>query len=63
MKKRRFQMLLRPEEFEILNAKAKARGFTSKGEYIRHILFVELTLADKIDELYQKIIQDGRPHH
>jgi hypothetical protein len=58
MEKRRFQILFDPEQIKELDKKARASGFHHKSDYIKFILFMELSLSEKINAIYNKIIKN-----
>ena len=50
-------MLLTEEQDKILKEKARQSGFCYKSEYVRFVLFMHLTLADKVNEIYKKVVE------
>ena len=44
-----------PEQEKILEAKANAAGFRNKSEFVRFLLFMTQTTAEKIDALFEKL--------
>ena len=58
--KKRFEILLTSEQEKILDAKAKSYGFHHKGEYIRFIIFIELSIVDKINAMYDKVVKNAK---
>lgn len=60
MARKRFEMLLTYEQDQLLEEKTIAAGFFNKSEYVRYILFMNLHLADKIDAIYNKVVQDAK---
>lgn len=61
MKNVRFEMQLTPEQHRLLEFKSKAAGFSHKSEYIRFVLFMEISIAEKIDEILKRL-KDDRGH-
>jgi len=53
-----FKIRLTPEQYKILEARARAAGFCHKSEYARSLLFLELTAMEKIDKIYRKVIEN-----
>ncbi|MFH1209945.1 MAG: hypothetical protein V1663_04105 [archaeon] len=60
MKIRKIQILFDEEQYKMLVEKTRETGFLSKCEYIRYILFVNMSFKDKIDQIYDKIIKDDK---
>lgn len=60
MKRKQFLLLLTEDQEKILEAKAKASGFFHKSEYIRFVLFVELSVMDKINVMYEKVMKNAK---
>ena len=58
--KKRFEMVLTAEQDKILEAKARSAGFFHKSEFVRFTLFMEMSLADKINAIYKKIIGEKK---
>ncbi len=44
----------------ILEAKAKAAGFYHKSEYIRFVLFMQISVSEKIDAIYKEVVKDAK---
>ena len=44
-----------PEQDKILDAKANAAGFRNKSEFVRSMIFMSQTTAEKIDALFEKL--------
>ena len=59
-KRRIFNIKLTESELNILEAKARAAGFSTKSEFVRFVLFVEITFLDKIDRIYRLINNDAK---
>ncbi|HLC73891.1 MAG TPA: hypothetical protein VJH20_04625 [Candidatus Nanoarchaeia archaeon] len=58
--KKRFEILLTEEQDKLLEEKAKKVGFLHKSEYMRFILFVDLSFIEKINEIYDKLIKNAK---
>ena len=50
----RYHLKLTQEQYSILKAKARAKGFHHTSEYIRYTLFMDTT-NEKINTLYEKL--------
>ena len=57
--KKRFEILLTEEQDKILEQKARAAGFFHKSEYVRFVLFMEISIAEKINKIYNKLIKNA----
>lgn len=55
---KKYTLRLTPEECKILDARARSLGFSYRAEYVRFILLMERTMAEKIEAIYQKIIEN-----
>jgi len=53
----KFTIRLTPEQIKILEAKANQAGFNNKSEYIRSILFLSHGFFEKIDAIYNKVVE------
>jgi hypothetical protein len=49
-----------PEQYLVLEAKMRSSGFWKKSDYIRSVLFKNLSVEDKISKIYDKVLEDGR---
>ena len=58
MEKRRFQILLDTDQIKQIESKAKSSGFYHKSDYIRFVLFMELSIREKINAIYKKLIEN-----
>ena len=58
MEKKRFQILLDTDQIKQLESKAKLSGFYHKSDYIRFVLFMELSIREKINAIYKKLIEN-----
>jgi hypothetical protein len=57
--KKRFEIILTSEQEKQLENKAKQFGFSHKSEYIRFLLFMETSVIDKINAIYEKVVNNG----
>lgn len=48
------------EQDQVLQAKARAAGFMQISDYVRYTLFMSMPLKEKIDQIHEKVISDGR---
>ena len=55
--RKRLQIFFTEKEYQTLEANARNSGFAIKGEYIRYILFTDLSIKNKIDEIYKKVMK------
>jgi hypothetical protein len=46
------------EQENILLAKAKSAGFRKKSEYVRYVLFMSLSVEEKINKIFEKVCKD-----
>jgi len=53
-----FHILLTPEQDKILEAKARSAGFYHKSEYVRFVLFMQMSVSEKIDAIYKEVVKD-----
>ncbi len=60
MKTKRFELLLTEDQLNELEGKTRKVGFSSKSEYIRFILFHDTLVKEKIDRVYQKVVENER---
>jgi len=58
MKLKKFEIMLTEEQDKMLGEKARKSGFCYKSEYIRYIIFVDMSVKEKIDQIYNKIIKE-----
>ena len=58
--KRRFEILLTEEQNKLLEDKTKKAGFLHKSEYMRFILFVDVSFVEKINEIHNKLIKNAK---
>jgi len=50
---------LTPNQEQILIAKARSAGFLQKSDYIRFVLFMSMTVEEKINKMYDKVCENG----
>ena len=55
---KKYTLRLTPEECKILDARARSLGFAHRAEYVRFMMLMELTVTEKIDALYRKMIKN-----
>ena len=55
-----FHILLTPEQDKILEAKARSAGFYHKSEYVRFVLFMQMSVSEKIDTIYKEVVKDAK---
>ncbi len=60
MKTKALVVRLTPEQDQILLAKARANGFLQLSDYVRFVLFMKMPIEEKIDKIFQKVVEDGR---
>ncbi|HLC77510.1 MAG TPA: hypothetical protein VJH92_00100 [Candidatus Nanoarchaeia archaeon] len=53
--KKRYELLLTEEQERKLDQRAEALGFAKKSDYIRFMVFMELSFIEKIDQIHKKI--------
>ena len=53
--KKRYELLLSEEQERKLSERADALGFAKKSDYIRFMIFMELSFVEKIDQIHKKI--------
>jgi len=56
--KKLYNILLTQEQDRMLKEKASASGFYHTSEYIRFMLFTEASLAEKVDAIYTKVVEN-----
>ncbi|MFH1848858.1 MAG: hypothetical protein ABH879_01595 [archaeon] len=59
MKKLRLGTRLTPDQNQILIAKARAAGYTKTADYVRSVLFMSMTVEEKINKIYERVCKDG----
>jgi metal-responsive CopG/Arc/MetJ family transcriptional regulator len=47
------------KQLELVEATAKANGFSNKSEYIRSILFHYIPISEKVDMIYAQVCKNG----
>lgn len=53
--KKRYELLLTEEQEKRLQDRAEALGFSKKSDYIRFMVFMELSFLEKIDQIHKKV--------
>jgi hypothetical protein len=53
--KKRYEFLLTPEQERRLQERADALGFSKKSDYIRFMVFMELSFVEKINQIHRKV--------
>lgn len=53
--KKRYELLLTEEQELKLKERAEALGFSKKSDYIRFIVFMELSFMEKIDQIHKEV--------
>ena len=48
------------DQRNILEAKARASGFTSMAEYARSVIFRPISTEEKINKIYEKVCKNGK---
>ncbi|OVE74888.1 hypothetical protein BVX95_00940 [archaeon D22] len=46
------------EQERIIEAKMRSSGFSKKSDYVRSILFRNLSVEDKINKIYDKVLEN-----
>lgn len=59
MKTKALVVRLTPEQDQILVARARANGFHQRSDYVRFVLFMKMTIEEKIDKIFNKVVKDG----
>lgn len=60
MKTKAVVIRLTEEQDQVLLARATSAGFLQKSDYVRSVLFLKMPLEEKIEAIYQKVVQNGR---
>ena len=55
MKLKPYVMRFTPEQVNKLKERAEALGFSRRSDYIRFVLFMELSFAEKMDQIHRKV--------
>lgn len=53
--KKRYELLLTEEQEKRLQDRAEALGFSKKSDYIRFMVFMELSFIEKVDQIHKKV--------
>ena len=53
--KKRYEFLLTQEQENKLQERAEALGFSKKSDYIRFMVFMELSFVEKINQIHKKV--------
>lgn len=54
-KKIRYDMWFTEKQIQKLEDRTRALGFTKKSDYIRFMVFMELSFSEKIDQIHRKV--------
>ena len=57
--KKRYELLLTEEQEMKIAERAEAMGFSKKSDYIRFMVFMELSFVDKINQIHKRVCQDA----
>ena len=57
--KKRYELLFTEEQEKKLQERTQSLGFVKKSDYIRFMAFMELSFAEKIDQIHQKVCKDN----
>jgi len=60
MAQKQLHVVINDVQDKILEAKAQGAGFKSKSEYVRYLLFMEMTAVDKINKIYEKVVENDK---
>jgi len=60
MKTKALVIRLTEEQEQILLVRAKSMGFHQRSDYVRFVLFIKKSFEEKIDKIYNKVVEDGR---
>jgi Arc/MetJ-type ribon-helix-helix transcriptional regulator len=55
MAKRPYLIVLTEEQEKKLKERAEALGFATRSDYVRFMLFMELSFIEKIDQIHKKV--------
>ena len=53
--KKRYELLFTEEQEKKIGERANALGFSKKSDYIRFMVFMELSFIEKIDQIHKKV--------
>jgi hypothetical protein len=53
--KKRYELLLSEAQEKKLTERAEALGFSKKSDYIRFMVFMDLSFIEKIDQIHRKV--------
>lgn len=53
--KKRYELLISEKQDEILTERSETFGFSRKSDYIRFMVFMDLSFIQKINEIHNKI--------
>jgi len=55
---KRFEIILTEEQNNLLKKRSKELGFSHKSEYIRFILLMDNSIVDKINAIYERMVEE-----
>ena len=58
--KKKIEILLTEEQERMLEARARAAGFCHKSEYVRFILFMDISFLEKVNAIYNKVVKNAQ---
>ena len=56
---KRYAFVVTEEQDRLLKEKAAKFGFVHRSDYVRFMIFAELSFIEKINDIYDKVIQNG----
>jgi len=56
---KRLELLLTKEQERRIAERADALGFSNRSDYIRFMVFMELSFIEKIDQIHRKVCCDA----
>jgi hypothetical protein len=61
MKTKTIVVRITSEQDQILQAKARSAGFLQKSDYIRYSLFMKMPIEEKINAIYERVVEKDFP--
>lgn len=58
--KKRYELLLTDEQDNKLKQRAEALGFAKRSDYIRFMVFMELSFIEKVNQIHEKVCYNAR---
>ena len=58
--KKRYELRLTEDQENKLKERADAMGFAKKSDYLRFMVFMELSFIEKINQIHKKVCEDVR---